>query len=63
MTTDFLFTYHGSLFTLCPVSRDAKAWVEDHIPDDAPTFGSSIVIEPRYFQPILDGIHEAGLTT
>lgn len=57
----FSFSNHGSICILTPLDDVAQEWVEEHIPDDATTWGGGIVIEPRYVQPILDGIAEAGL--
>jgi hypothetical protein len=61
MATDFLFVDHGSICCLTPLSPEAEGWVDDHIPDDAQYFGRAVVIEPRYVEPILEGITEAGL--
>lgn len=60
---DFLVADHGSICILTPLSPDAETWVEEHIPDDAQTWGpKGIVVEPRYLPDILQGIDEAGLS-
>lgn len=59
---DFDFSNHGSICLLNPLTPAAKAWAEEHLPDDALTLGAAIVIEPRYVEPILDGIEADGLT-
>lgn len=59
--TDFLFDDHGSVTVLTPLTVAAWDWVVEHIPDDAPTFGRGIVIEPRYVASILEGIDLDGL--
>lgn len=59
--TDFLFTDHGSVTVLTPLTVAARDWVAEHLPDDALTFGRGIVIEPRYVAPILEGIADDGL--
>ena len=59
--TDFFFDDHGSVTVLTPLTVAAWDWVVEHIPDDAPTFGRGIVIEPRYVSAILEGIDLDGL--
>ena len=58
---DFVISNHGSICLLNPRSKAAKNWVAEHLPDDVQYFGYSVAIEPRYVQPILDGIAEDGL--
>jgi len=60
--TDFTFVNHGSVCMLTPVTRAARGWADEHLPEDRQTFGGGIAIEPRYAQPILDGIVGDGLT-
>lgn len=61
---DFTFENHGSICLLTPVTRAAKQWAEEKIisgNDEVMFWGKSIVVEPRYAQPILDGITVDGL--
>lgn len=61
--SDFNLQNHGSIMILTPTSTAGKAWIAEHIPEDAQTWGKcSIVIEPRYIGPIVDGICEEGLS-
>lgn len=60
--TDFLFANHGSVTILTPLTEAAQDWVAEHLPDDALTLGSGVVIEPRYVAPILEGLVDDGLT-
>jgi hypothetical protein len=56
---DFQLENHGSLFLLRALSSAAKDWMGEHLPIDNPEtqfWGDSIVIEPRYVAPIVDGI-------
>jgi hypothetical protein len=46
---------------LTPYSKQACAWVGEHIPDDAMWFGSSVVIEHRYAAALLAQIERNGL--
>ncbi len=59
---DFTYANHGSIVTLTPLTPRANEWVAEHLPDDAQTFGPSIVIEPRYFDDIAEGILADGLS-
>lgn len=54
---DFFLINHGSIFTLRALTTRAKNWVTLHLSDD---FNG--IIEPRYLEPILEGIREEGLT-
>lgn len=61
-TTDFHLTNHGSIWLLTPVSPEAVEWAEQYLPEDAQTLGNAIAIEPRYVDPIVQGIEGDGLT-
>ncbi len=61
-TLDFICENHFSVFLLLPISPAAFSWIEEHLPPDHLTFGKGIVIEARYFWPILEGIQNDGLT-
>jgi len=62
VTTDFNVGDEFTIFLLPPVTRKAGDWISEHIPVDAQYFGSAVVVEHRFIQPILDGITESGLT-
>jgi hypothetical protein len=58
-TPDFELENHGSLFLLRPLTSAAKEWMGEHLPVDSPEtqfWGDAIVIEPRYLEPIIEGI-------
>jgi hypothetical protein len=61
---DFLLEDHGSLVLLRPLTACAREWVEKNIGRDNgfQPYWPTVTIEPRYVQPILDGILEAGMT-
>ena len=60
---DFDVSNHGSICLLTPLTEAAQAWVAEHLPEDAMTWGqNSIVVEPRYIEDILDGIVADGLS-
>lgn len=59
---DFVVAHHGTVITLCPMTQAATDWVAENLPEDAQRLGRSVVIEPRYWPPIAEGIAEASLT-
>jgi hypothetical protein len=63
-TPHFELENHGSLFLLRPLDSIAKEWMNEHLPMGSPEtqfWGEAIVIEPRYLEPIVDGILADGL--
>lgn len=62
--TDALVENHGSLFLIRPLSTYAADWIEQNIlnvNEEAQTFGSALVVEPRYVENILRGMRADGL--
>jgi len=62
---DFTVDNHGSICILIPENASARAWLDANLydGDDGPQwFGSGVAVEPRYLNPILDGIEADGLT-
>lgn len=60
--TDFIIDNQRSVFAVRPVSRAAKAWIEDNVGGDVPTFGNSVVVEHRFIEALVDGFTGDGLT-
>jgi hypothetical protein len=59
---DFLLSNQGTIFSLVPLTPDAKQWVADKVAlNEVQTLGRTIVIEHRYIGAIIDGIEQAGL--
>jgi hypothetical protein len=50
-----------TVYLLTPYSKQACAWVAEHIPDDAMWFGSSIVVEHSYALALVAQIERDGL--
>lgn len=59
--TDFRFANHGSIAILTPLTEVADEWVAEHLPDDAMRWAGGVAIEPRYVEPILEGLQGDGL--
>jgi hypothetical protein len=60
--TDFDVQNHGSIILLYPDTEAARQWVASFLPEEALTFGDAVVIEPRYFEDIRQGIIADGLS-
>lgn len=58
---DLYIQNEGSIFLLRALTDVGREWVEQHIPDDAQTFGGSIVVEHRYIGAIVQGAVNDGL--
>ena len=58
---DFQFANHGSITILMPLTEASQEWIDEHIGEHM-TWGGGVVIEPRYTDPILDGLQADGLT-
>jgi hypothetical protein len=61
-SNDFVLADHGSILVLTPLSDEAKDWAGDHLPADAQRWARGVVIEPRYWPAIQNGIGCAGLS-
>ena len=60
---DFTVRNEGSILLLTPHTAPARSWIDEHIGSDngfQPWY-PTVVIEPRYFVPILEGICQSGL--
>lgn len=60
---DFVVENQFSIFLLTPCTDAARQWVEDHIgsTNGYQPYWPSVVIEPRYIAPILEGMKSDGL--
>ena len=59
---DFSVRDEGSIFLLTPHTDEARAWVGEHIAEDAQQWGGAIVVEHRFIGDILAGIAADGLS-
>lgn len=58
---DLSISNQGSIFLLSADTPAGQAWLDEHIPDDAMTFGGAIVVEHRFIGDIAAGAVEDGL--
>lgn len=61
-SADFEVRNEGSIFILKPNSDAAVEWIDQHIADEAMTWGGGIVVEHRFIDAIIDGFTADGLT-
>jgi hypothetical protein len=60
---DVLVSSHGSICLIKPMTEAAQAWVEEHLEsDETQHWCGAVVVEPRYLDPIVDGMLGDGLT-
>ncbi len=60
--TDFEVQNHGSIFLLCPLTDEARKWIEESLPGDIQWFGDNVAVEHRYIRDIVEDIEIDGLT-
>jgi hypothetical protein len=60
--SDLLVSHQGSsIFLLMGVSEAGDNWIEEHIPEDAQTWGGAIVVDGfSYIAPIIEGAQRDG---
>ena len=60
-TPDVLVANAGTLFTFCPLTRQAKAWIDENVQPGAQWFGNALVVERRFAWGLAQGMRDAGL--
>jgi hypothetical protein len=61
--SDFLLSYHGTLWLLIPCTARAEDWCAAHLADAVqPPWSGAVVVESRYIEEIALGIVDHGLT-
>jgi hypothetical protein len=62
ITPDILVQNEGTVFLFCPLTSQAKEWVDEHVQPDAMWFGNALVVEHRFAWGLAQGMKDAGLT-
>jgi hypothetical protein len=62
MTPDYLFTNHGSICLLQPLTERAKDWLDENIASEHMYWAGALVIEPRYVDNLVIALRDTGLT-
>jgi hypothetical protein len=58
---DLLVHGEGTVYLIHAVSPAGHAWIENHIPSDAPRFGDAVAVEHRFIADIVLGAIRDGL--
>jgi hypothetical protein len=61
ITPDVLVHNEGTVFLFCPLTSQAKEWIDEHVSPDAQWFGSALVVEHRFAWGLAQGMKDAGL--
>lgn len=60
VTADVLVQNEGTIVLLRPLNDTADEWLDEHLDPDCVRSGFGYPVEPRYVEPIIDGLQEAG---
>jgi hypothetical protein len=58
---DVLVNNVGKLYTFCPLTLQAKEWIDEHVQGDAQWFGHVLIVEHRYAWELAQGMKDDGL--
>jgi hypothetical protein len=58
---DVLVRNEGTVFLFCPLTPQAKEWIEEYVQSDAQWLGNALVVEHRYAWGLAEGMKEEGL--
>jgi hypothetical protein len=61
MQIDFEVSGGGTLYLLHPLTPAARAWVDEHLPEDATWWCGAVIVEHHYIGPIIGGAIGDGL--
>jgi hypothetical protein len=59
---DFSFVSEGTIALITPLTAEARSWLRDRVDSEATYWGQALVVEPRYAEPILEGIAADGFS-
>ena len=60
-TPDVLVCNEGTVFLFCPLTSQAKAWIDKYVQPEAQWFGNTLVVEHRFAWGLALGMKDAGL--
>jgi len=64
VVVDFVATWDGGSLALVEPRHNAAAkWLADHVGPESQWWGRSLVVEPRYLEPLLARLEEDGFRT
>jgi hypothetical protein len=60
-TPDVLVRNEGTVFLFCPLTTQAKEWIDENVQSDAQWFGNALVVEHRYAWGLAESVKNEGL--
>ena len=61
--SDFLFSDHGSVIAIVPLTPAAIEWIDDNVVSEPwQWLGGALCVDPRYARDLADAITAAGLS-
>jgi hypothetical protein len=60
-TPDVLVRNEGTVFLFCPLTPQAKEWIDVHVQSDAQWFGNALAVEHRYAWGLAEVMKDEGL--
>jgi hypothetical protein len=60
-TLDVFVHNEGTVFLFCPLTSQAKEWIDEHVQPDAMWFAGALVVEHRFAWGLARGMIDAGL--
>jgi len=60
-TPDVLVRNEGTVFLFCPLTPQARKWIDEHVQSDAQWFGNALVVEHRYDWGLARVMKDGGL--
>jgi len=61
-TPDILVQNEGTVFLFCPLTSQAKEWIDEHVQPDAMWFGNALVVEHRFAWGLAQEMKDTGLS-
>lgn len=58
---DLSIQNEGNIFLLHAHTDEGRAWIAEHIPEDAQMFGNAVVVEHRFIADVAAGAIDDGL--
>jgi hypothetical protein len=58
---DVFVRNEGTVFLFCPVTPQAREWIDEYVQSDARWFGNALVVEHRYAWGLAQVMKDKGL--
>jgi len=51
---------HGSIVLVRPLTDDVRAWLDEHVEEDAQWWGGALAVQPDYVVPLVGALMDEG---